>query len=135
MSEVLNTAGARIEAKTQYLPAGTKLRPLRDRMVVKPLEWKPSAIIEIAGDTRKPLRGEVIAIGPGQRQKRYHKNSRGEVHKMGETGRVIPCEVQVGDIVELGGLEINGYGFPDIVIGTERYIICQEQDVCGVVIP
>jgi co-chaperonin GroES (HSP10) len=133
MSEVLHSEGTRIEAKTQYLPAGTKLRPLRDRMVVKPLPWKPSAIIEIAGDKRKTLRGEVVAIGPGQRQKRYYRNANGEIYKMGETGRVIPSEVKVGDVVELGGLEINGYGFPEIVIGTERFIVCQEQDVAGVV--
>jgi co-chaperonin GroES (HSP10) len=133
MSEVLTRSGTRLEAKTQYLPAGTKLRPLRDRMVVRPLSWQPSAIIEIAGDARKPLRGEVVAIGPGQRQKRYYRNANGEVHKMGETGRVIPTEVKVGDVVELGGLEIDGYGFPEIVIGTERFILCQEQDVAGVV--
>lgn len=120
----------RLEGKPEYFPAGTKLRPLRDQIVVKPLDWEPSKIIMIAGDRRKPLRGEVVFVGPGQRQKKYWRDAKGHRHKMGETGTVIPTQVKPGDVVELGGLEIDGYLFPTIIIGTEPHLICQEQDVC-----
>lgn len=112
-----------------YFPAGTKFRPLRDQIIVKPLGWQPSKVILIAGDKRKPLRGEVVFVGPGQRKKKYWKDRNGQRCKVGETGVVIPCEVKPGDIVELGGLEINGYNFPQLVIGTEPHVLCQEQDV------
>jgi len=132
----MSTSGVRIERKrNDWVDAGATIRPLRDRIVVKPLNWTPSKIIFIAGDERKPLRGEVIAVGPGAYQKRYYKDLKGETYKVGETGRVIPTEVKVGDVVELGGLELNGYDFPQIVIGTEVHVICQEADVCGIVEP
>lgn len=133
MSAVLQESGVRIERKsTDLLPAGAKLRLLRDRLLVKPLEWQPSTLLEVIHDA-KPLRGVVVAMGPGYRQKKWQYNSSGERTRMGETGRVIPMEVKVGDTVELGGLEHRGYDFPQILIGNELHIICQEQDVCGVV--
>jgi hypothetical protein len=44
--------------------------------------------------------------------------------------------VKPGDIVELGGLNAydgQGYNFPQITIGTETFIVVQEQDVAGIV--
>jgi co-chaperonin GroES (HSP10) len=43
-----------------------------------------------------------------------------------------PCDVQVGDIVHLGGMEIGGYLWPHIMINGEDMIIASEQDVCGI---
>ena len=108
------------------------LRPLRDQLIVKPLEWRPSSIIEIAGNKRRPLRGIVHAVGPGRRVLKYWKNGRGERVMMGETGQVIPTEVKVGDEVEIGGLEIDGYKFPTEYIDGVQYVICREADVCFV---
>ena len=131
MSAILQESGVRIERKsTDLLPAGTKLRLLRDRILVKPLDFQPSKILQTIHHT-KPLRGMVVAMGPGYRQKKWQYNSSGERTRMGETGRVIPMEVNLGDIVELG----TGYDFPQILIGIEPHILCQEQDVCGVVLP
>lgn len=125
----MNTAGIRLSREPQRLPAGTVLRPLRDQIVVKPLPWTPSTLITIAGDKRSPLRGTVVAVGPGQRVKRYWRNSQGHRVKVGETGQVIPTEVKPGDVVELGGLELDGYQFTQILIGHDLHIVCQEQDV------
>jgi len=120
--------------RTDLLPEGSQLRMLRDHILVRPLEWRPSAVIEVAGDTRKPLRGVVVAVGPGQRRRRYKFNAAGERIRVSEiNGRQIPCDVQVGDTVELGGLEIGGYSFPEVLIGNERYLIAQEADVAMVV--
>lgn len=108
------------------------LRPLRDQIIVKPLDWRPSAILAIAGNQRRTLRGVVVAIGPGRRVLKYWKNSRGERCKMGETGQVIPTEVKPGDVVELGGLEIDGYKFKTVDIDNVQHVLCQEADVCFV---
>lgn len=121
------------DAPLDYLPAGTKLRPLRDRIIIKPLEWDASRII-FAIRNGRPVRGEVIAVGPGCYPKKYAKD-RSSYRLSKHFQRT---EVKPGDIVELGGLNIfdgAGYSFPEIAIGTERYLICQEQDVCGVVLP
>lgn len=133
MSAVIQESGVRIERKsTDLLPAGAKIRLLRDRLLVKPLAWEPSRILSPVLHS-KPLRGLVVAVGPGYRQKKWKYSSSGERIGMSETGRVIPTEVKPGDIVELGGLEIRGYDFPQVLIGTELHFICQEQDVCGVI--
>jgi len=109
-----------------------KLRPLRDQIILKPLPWRPSAIIEVAGNQRRTLRGEVVAIGPGRRVLQYWKNGRGERVMMGESGQVIPTEVRPGDVVEIGGLEIDGYKFPTEIIEGVEHVICSERDVCFV---
>jgi co-chaperonin GroES (HSP10) len=118
----------RLEHAPDYLPAGTKLRPLRDQIVVKPLNWEPSKIIAIAGDKRKPLRGVVVAVGPGCYPKIYNKDR----SKVWDSKQFRPCDVKVGDTVELGGLELDGYLFPTIMIGNERHVLCREADVAGV---
>ena len=125
--------GVRLERSPEMFPAGTVLRPLREQIVVKVLEWEPSKLIVIAGNQRKPLRGVVVFFGPGERVKRRWKNHDGQVNKIGETGQVIPTEVRPGDVVELGGLEIDGYAFQQITIGHEVHVICSEKDVACVV--
>lgn len=115
------------------LPRGIRLRPLRDQIVVKPLDWTPSKTIAIAGSKRKTLRGTVVAVGPGAYLRHYcHRNlsdGRRERWAVKETSRRVPMELKVGDVVELGGLENGGYAFQEVVIGTEKHVICQQQDV------
>ena len=125
--------GIRLDRAPQYFPPATVLRPLREQIVVKVLEWEPSKLIVIAGNQRKPLRGVVVFVGPGERVKRRWKDRNAQVHKIGETGQVIPTEVRPGDVVELGGLEIDGYAFQQITIGHEVHVVCSEKDVCGVI--
>jgi len=126
--------GVRIERRRlDMVSPQERIRPLRDKIVIKPLEWRPSRILHIAGNDRKALRGTVVAVGPGYREKKRYRNSKGEVIAMGETGKVSPLDVKIGDTVELGGLEIDGYDFPQVLIGNEVHLICSERDVAGVV--
>ena len=113
---------------TDILPPGTKLRPLRDQIIVKPLAWEPSKTIQIAGDTRKPLRGTVVAVGPGCYPKRYNRDR----SKTWDSKAFRRTEVKVGDMVELGGLELGGYRFQQVVMDNELHVICREEDVTGV---
>lgn len=123
--------GVTISAPAEILPAGTKLRLLRDRILLKPLDWKPSDILEVVRHGR-PVRGEVIAIGAGSYDRKYATD-----RKSFKEGRhFVPTEVKPGDIVELGGLNVfdgRGYNFPEVIIGTVRHVICQERDVACVV--
>lgn len=108
---------------------------LRDRLLLRPLDWEPSTILTVVRSGR-PLRGEVVSVGPGRLYRRYkpHPTDPGKRVYV-ETGAFIPTQVKVGDIVELGGLNAYdgaGYNFPQITIGTETFLICQEQDVAFV---
>jgi co-chaperonin GroES (HSP10) len=127
------SVGVTFAASTDILPGGTKLRMLRDRLLLRPLDWEPSTIITVIRSGR-PLRGEVVAVGPGRLYRRYKPHptdSRKRTYVESKT--FIPTQVKVGDIVELGGLNAYdgaGYSFPQVTIGTETFVIVQEQDVC-----
>lgn len=104
-----------------------KIKPLGDRIVVKPLQVELSTTIE-AHWRGKTLRGEVIAVGPGEFPNVYNRD-RSKVRKSNYFRRT---EVKVGDIVELGGADIGGYAFPRIMLNGEEHLIASEKDVAGI---
>jgi co-chaperonin GroES (HSP10) len=122
-------SGIRITHAPDMVGETETLRPLRDQIIVKPLKWEPSKIIEVVGSKRKPLRGVVIAAGPGHYPKIYNKDR----SKSWDSTQFLRCEVKPGDVVELGGLEIDGYLFPQLLIGNEAHVICREADVAVVI--
>jgi chaperonin GroES len=75
-------------AKNGMVSKGVSIRPLGDRVVVKPAakEEKSASgiIIPDTVDKEKPAKGVVIAVGPG----RYN-----------DEGKRIPMDVKVGDKV------------------------------------
>jgi hypothetical protein len=111
-----------------------QLRLLGDRILLRPLDWKPSEVIDVVRHGR-PLRGEVMAVGKGHHPLKYKPHHDGK-HKIVEyRKRFQPTEVKVGDVVELGGLNVfdgNGYDFPEVVVGNEMMLIITERDVAGV---
>lgn len=90
----------------------TSLKPLADRVVIKPspAEEKTKGGI-IVPDTakEKPVWGEVIAAGPGRTT---------------EEGKHIPMEVKVGDKVLYGK-----YSGTEITIDGEEMLIMRESDI------
>ena len=91
-----------------------KLRPLADRLVVKPIqkeEMTKSGIFIPDTAKEKPQEGEVIAIGPG---------------KMTDDGKRIAMEVKVGDRVIYAK-----YGGSEIKIDDVEMIILRESDILG----
>ncbi|MBC7242172.1 MAG: co-chaperone GroES [Anaerolineae bacterium] len=92
------------------------LKPLADRIVVKPLEQEektPGGIILPETAKEKPQEGEVLAVGPG---------------RMGEDNKRIPMEVKVGDIVLFAK-----YAGTEVKIKDEKYLILKESDVLAIV--
>lgn len=110
-----------------------QIRLLGDRILLKPLAWEPSKILEVVRFGRA-LRGAVMAVGPGHNPLKYRKVNGKKL--MDYSKRFRPTEVRVGDIVELGGLNIfdgKGYEFPEVLVGTERMLIATERDVTMIV--
>lgn len=126
---VLEKSGVRVGPKrVEFFSAQFNIRPLRDQIIVKPLAWEPSKILHVAY-WGKTLRGEVLAVGPGHYPKQYSKDR----SKTWDSKAFLPTDVKVGDIVELGGLEIRGYAFDEILWGDQTCVVCREADVTGVV--
>ncbi|MCU0643172.1 MAG: co-chaperone GroES [bacterium] len=92
-----------------------KIRPLADRVVVKPVESvekKQGGIIIPDTAKEKPQQGKIIAAGPG---------------KVSDSGEKIPMEVKVGDIVLYGK-----YSGTEVTIDNEDLLIMRESDVLAV---
>ena len=89
-----------------------KLKPLADRVVVRPIEREEVTKAGIVlPDTvkEKPQEGAVIAVGPG---------------RLSEDGKRIAMDVKVGDIVLYAK-----YGGTEIKIEGEELIILRESDI------
>lgn len=92
-----------------------KIRPLQDRVVIKRMEEeRTSAGGIVIPDTaaEKPIRGKVIAVGPG---------------KVLDNGQKRPIDVKVGDIVLFGK-----YSGTEVKINNEEYLVIREDDIMGV---
>ena len=92
-----------------------KLRPLRDRVVVKRIEEAETirgGIIIPDTAKEKPDQGEVIAVGPGKKD---------------DSGKLMPMELKVGDKVLFGK-----YSATEVKIEGEELLIMREDDVLGV---
>ena len=88
----------------------SNVRPLSDRVVVKPLEeaeqMKGSIYIPDTAK-EKPSQGEIIAVGPG---------------KMSDEGARIEPDVTVGDKVLYGK-----YSGTDVTLDGDEYLILRES--------
>lgn len=125
------SAGLRLKNDTGVtLAAGSRLRMLGDRILLEPLGWKPSRVLQVIY-TGEALRGIVKAVGPGDYPRRYN-GPKGRRTKAWRSKHFLPTTVQPGDVVELGGLEIRGYLFPTLLVGGVEHIICHEADVCWI---
>ena len=92
-----------------------KLRPLADRVIVKPSEAEektPSGIVLPDTAKEKPTKGKVVAVGPG---------------KLDEKGRRMELSVREGDTVFYGK-----YSGTDVEIDGEKFVILRESDLLGV---
>ncbi len=92
------------------------IRPLDDRLVVKPAEAETktaSGILLPDAAKEKPTRGKIIAAGPG---------------KMLDSGKRATLSVKVGDEVYYGK-----YSGTTVKVDGEELVILREGDLLGVV--
>ncbi|MCE7988385.1 MAG: co-chaperone GroES [Caldilinea sp. CFX5] len=92
------------------------LKPLSDRLVVKPLEGEEqtaSGILLPETAKEKPQQGKVVAAGPGARK---------------ENGERVPMDVKVDDTVLYAK-----YSGTTIKLSGKEYLILKESDVLAIV--
>lgn len=126
----VESSGVRLKDKSLNFISSGRVRPLKDRIIVKPLRLKLSEGID-ADWNGAPVRGVVLAVGPGS-----YPNIHARGVKDGKPWRTVrqsqhfrPTEVRIGDVVSLGGMEIGGYLFPQIWFEGAWCVICQEADI------
>jgi len=93
-----------------------KLKPLNDRVLVKRLESEEkTAGGIIIPDTakEKPMRGEVVAAGPG---------------KVGDDGKKAKMSVGKGDIVLF-----NKYAGTEVKIDGVEHLMMREDDILAII--
>jgi len=92
------------------------LRPLHDRVIIKRLDQESktaSGIIIPDAAAEKPDQGEVLAVGPGNRD---------------ETGKLNALDVKVGDRVLFGK-----YAGQTVKVDGDELIVMREDDIMAVV--
>ena len=93
------------------------IKPLEDRIVVKPLEAEQTTASGLViPDTakEKPQEGEVVAVGPGR------FNDDGDER--------VPMDISVGDKVIY-----SKYGGTEVKFGGDEFLILTARDVLAVV--
>jgi len=93
-----------------------KLKPLGNRLVVKPIEQEDrtaSGIVLPETAKEKPQKGEVLAAGPGDRN---------------EQGERVALDVAVGDVVMYAK-----YAGTEIKVDGDKLLILRESDILAIV--
>jgi len=93
-----------------------KLKPLGDRLLVKPVEEEETTASGLViPDTakEKPQEGTVIAVGPG---------------RIDDKGNRVPIDVKVGDTVIY-----SKYGGTEVKYSGEEYLVLSARDVLAVI--
>ena len=94
------------------------LKPLHEKVVVERMdaETKSAGGILIPDTAKeKPMRGTVIAVGPG---------------RVLDSGEVKPCDVKQGDKVLFGG-----YAGSEVKLDGKDYLIVNESEIFAVIAP
>ncbi|NKL07108.1 co-chaperone GroES [Rhizobium leguminosarum] len=93
-----------------------KFRSLHDRVVIRRAEGdvkSKGGIIIPDTAKEKPQQGEVVAVGPGLRDK---------------SGNLVPLDVEVGDLILFGK-----WSGTEVTIDGETLLIMKETDIMGIV--
>lgn len=90
------------------------IRPLHDRVIIERIEERTTAAGIVIPDTvgEKPVRGKVLAAGPGK----Y------------ENGSLRKLDVKVGDTVLFGK-----YSGTEVKVDGQDFLVMREEDIMGVV--
>jgi chaperonin GroES len=99
------------------MAADFRIRPLGDRVVVKPAEreekTKSGIFLPDTATKERPQEGTVLAIGEGRRD---------------DNGKLVPMNVQVGDKVLFAK-----YAGTEFKVDDTDYLILAEKDILGII--
>jgi hypothetical protein len=118
-----------------WIRADERIRTIGDKIAIEPLPLDLNSELEVIY-RGKPVRGIVRAVGPGHNPIKYldsqgrRTQRRGDRKTLTYSRHFLPCDLKLGDVVDIGGLDIGGYLFPLIRWGDIEVVICTERDVC-----
>ena len=93
------------------------LKPLGDKIVVKPVERVKSGVIAVIMDEKDNM-GTVVAVGPGKKISADKRE---------------PMPIEVGQFVRFGTMGSDEYlKYQEHIEDGEKYLIMSWQDVCFV---
>ena len=93
----------------------TKIKPLRDQVLLEPLKEerkKGGIILPDTVQKERPEKAKVIAVGPG---------------KMAD-GKLVPIDLKKGDVVLF-----TKYGPNEIKVDDKEYLIAREEDILAII--
>jgi chaperonin GroES len=122
-NDIGNHAGA-VPAHGRYTEKGIRnmatdfrIRPLADRVVVKPVDreekTKSGIFLPDTASKERPMEGTVLAVGEG---------------RLDDNGRRVPMIVRAGDKVLFAK-----YGGTEYKIDDVEYLILAEKDILGII--
>jgi chaperonin GroES len=101
----------------QDMAADFRIRPLADRVVIKPVEreekTKGGIYLPDTASKERPMEGTVQAVGEG---------------RLDDNGRRVPMNVKAGDKVLFAKYSGTEYTVDDV-----EYLILSEKDILGVI--
>jgi len=127
-----NRRSARLSNESiSHIPASMTIRPLRDQMIVQPIDVMHSRRLIIPPHESKLVRAKVLSVGPGHYPNRYD-GPKGKRTKMMAGTTFVPTEVKVGDIIHLDGRQTGTPAFEGFYHGEKYCIHCRQEDVAGI---
>jgi len=94
-----------------------KIKPISNYILIEPLpqeeKTKAGIFLPESADKERPEQGKIIAVGPGKKM---------------VSGKIIPLNVKVGDIVLF-----TKYGPTEIKVDNKDYLIAKEEDILAIV--
>ena len=99
------------------MAADFRIRPLADRVVVKPLDreetTKSGLFLPDTVSKERPMEGTVLAVGEG---------------RLDDNGKRVPMHVKAGDKVLFAKYSGTEYKVDDV-----EYLILSEKDILGII--
>lgn len=93
------------------------LQPLNDHIFLEAVEetktTKSGIVLPDTAEKEKPIRGKVVAVGPG---------------KLDEKGHRVPMSVKVGDLVLF-----KKYGPDELEVDGKKYLVGEEADILAII--
>ncbi|MCU0492876.1 MAG: co-chaperone GroES [Chloroflexaceae bacterium] len=99
------------------MAADFRIRPLGDRVVIKPAEreekTKGGIFLPDTASKERPMEGTVLAVGEGRRD---------------DSGKLVPMNVKSGDKVLFAKYSGTEFKVEDV-----EYLILSEKDILGII--
>lgn len=130
-NSIQGRGGQITEENITFIPAGWQLKPLRDQLIIEPLDVMHSRLLIVPPHRSVLVRGKILAAGPGIYPPRYDHAEKHKRTKIMAGMAFRPMSVKIGDIVHLDGRQTGKGAFEAFYWGEKYCIHAREEDVAG----